>query len=237
MGLFDSLFGGKKSQKPSQLTAREACDAAVQTLRETCPDEAGSAYLCCLYTSVHDCNAIVSYSGKCEGWHCDFYLPASKELFLVRIQQGKVKTARKPWQNTVKAPVEYIFALYGMIPELGSPMEPPRLPAQWEDSPRLADAIKRHLTAQAKPDSGLEYEIIMLCMPAANLRDILAPDRREVLNFPLPPPNTMAVICASEELYEEDSVLIYLDATTAEVRRSHTYRYPNLFFFGTSVDW
>ena len=238
MSIFGKLFGSSATAaNPRELTAREGYEIARQKLMEAYPAEAGTGYLCCLYTSVYDSDIIISDEGKCQAWHFDFYLPSLKMLFLVRIQKGKIKTRERAWDKTKRAPVQYVSARYGMDLQLGMREEPLRLRENWSDTPRICNNLKKALEPHYSPEHGEDYAPITLCMPAEYLIDLQSEERLRSLHFPSPGQNSIAALCTTDELYEEECFLFYLDASTGEIQQTHIFRYPNLWNFGASMDW
>ena len=236
MAIFGKLFGSGAAH-PRELTAREGYGLARQALEEAYPVEAGAGYLCCLYTSVFDSETTILEDGKCRAWHFDFFLPDLQRLFLVRIQQGKIKTREKAWEKTQKEPVQYVLALYGMTPQLATEEGPPRLPENWADTPGLCNRLKQALEPYNSAQHGAQYAPVALCMPAEYLVDLQSEERQRRLLFPAPGRGSMAALCTTDELYEEDCFLFYLDASTGEIQQTHAFRYPSLWTFGVSVDW
>ena len=238
MSILGKLFGGGTTAvHPRELTAREGYELSKQTLMEAYPVEAGTGYLCCLYTSVLDSNITISEEGKCQAWHFDFFLPSLKRLFLVRIQKGKIKTREKAWDKTKKAPVQYTSALYGMTPHLGMKEEPLRLRENWADTPQICNSLKRALEPHYSPKHGEEYAPVTLCMPAEYLIDLQSVERLKVFHFPFPGQNNIVALCTTDEVCEEDCFLFYIDASTGEIQQTHMFRYPKLWNEATSKDW
>ena len=238
MSIFGKLFGsGATAVNPRELTAREGYEIAKQTLMEAYPAEAGTGYLCCLYTSVFESEFMLSDEGKCQAWHFDFFLPDLKRVFLVRIQKGKVKTRERAWDKTQKAPVQYDFALYGMTPELGMREEPLRLRENWADTPQICNSLKRALEPHYSPEHGEEYTPVTLCLPAEYLIDLQSDERLKLFHFPFPGQNSIVALCTTDEVCEEDCFLFYIDVSTGEIQQTHIFRYPNLWNEGASIDW
>jgi hypothetical protein len=69
------------------------------------------------------------------------------------------------------------------------------------------------------------------------LRYLQESKARGVLRFPPPQRDCFGAICGTEELYDEDSYLLYVRAVTGKVVEKHSFRFPNLFYFGTSRNW
>ena len=80
-------------------------------------------------------------------------------------------------------------------------------------------------------------EPITLCFPAEYLRYLQEEWVREKLRFPPPPRDCVAAIYCTWELYDEDCYVLYAEAETGKVLEKHTFRFPNLFTFGSDVDW
>lgn len=237
MSVFGKLFGSGSRAGQMEPTAREGYEIAQKVLMEAYPAESGNGYLCCLYTCVFDSDITPSNDGRCGAWHFDFFLPDLKMLFLVRIQKGKIKTRERAWDKTCKAPVQYAFAIYGMTPQSGMPQEPFRLRGDWADSTLIHDNLKKALEPHYSPDHVEEYAPILLCMPGEYLIDLQSDERRNLLQFPSPGRQSIAALCTTDELSDEDCFLFYLDAATGKIEQTHVFRYPDYFNFGTSVDW
>ncbi len=235
MALLKKMFGGGAGQK-KDLTAREGYALALESLKAAHPAEADGAYPCCIYTSAADANVEFQGDGTCRGWHVDFFLPASRTLYLARVQNGKVRSKERAWDKTEKAPVEYVYALYGMQSERGI-LEPPRIADDWLDSPALAEAIQKTLEPHRQTPRGDELAAVTLFQPAEHLRYLKEEKAEEALSLPPAPSGCFAALCTTEDPYEQDSHLLYIGATTADVQATHVFRFPNLFYFGTSRDW
>ena len=226
--MLKKLFGGKDAPK-KEVTAREAYALAREELISKYPTEADGAYLCCLYTSVEEAGMEVRADGTCRGWHLDFFLPTSRTLCLVRVLKGKASVKELPWEKTQKKPVEYIFAVYGIGAGEAALSEPGKIPEGWLDTPEIIAPIQKALTEGTVP--------IALVLPAEHLRYLQEEKAKDALAFPPPPAQCYAAICSGEDAYEEDSHLFYIEAAGGRVVKEHTFRFPNLFFFGTSVNW
>jgi hypothetical protein len=236
MPLLRKLFGGESGQK-KDLTAKEGYALALGALREAYPEEAEGARLCCIYTSVVDSDMLLERDGACKGWHFDFFLPASQNLILVRVKNGKTRAKEISWQKTAKAPIEYVYAMYGAESESGAHSEPARLPDDWLDSPALVESIHKALDPHRNPKSVEELAPVALCLPAESLRYLQEEKVQEELSFPSAPQDCFAAICTSDEMYDEDCVLLYLEAATGAIAGEHIFRFPNMFYFGTSFNW
>ncbi len=223
---------GSRTAYPKLLTSAEACRIAKSILEEKYPGE--EARLCCVYTSAMDCGTVLGEEGVSGGWHVDFYLPESKKAVLVRLARGRARISEKPWEITRKSPVEYVFALYGADPD--SP-EPPALPGSLINSPDIFRITREALSGAVDPELEEYYSPVMVCFPAVYIRYLQDEKSRAALKFPAAPDNAAAVICSSDELYEEDSYLFYIGAESGEILGRHAFRYPNLFYFGNSADW
>ncbi len=234
MPLFKKLFGGKDTPK-KELTAHEAYALAREELTLKYPTEASSASLCCLYTSVNEADMEIQPDGTCRGWHVDFFLPASRNLCLVRVTKGKANVKEVSWEHTQKKPVEYIYAIYGIGAGEAVSSEPLKIPDGWLDSPALMESIRKAMEKYHDPKR--ELVPLALVLPAERLRYLQEVKAREVLSFPPTPTYCFAAICGGEDLYDEDSYLFYIESATGRVIKEHVFRFPNLFFFGTSVDW
>lgn len=236
MSLLKSLFGGKGGEK-RDLTAREGYELAHETLKSAHPTEADNAYLCCMYTSVFDSNVEMKKDGTSRAWHFDFFLPQKGSVYLARVQKGKLQAKEVSWEKTGASPVEYIFAKYGAQSERGNRLEPPRLGADWQDSPAMAQAIYETLRPYSNAAKGAEFTPIAFCYPAEHLRYLQEEKPRKQLGFPPAPEGCFGVICSTDELYEEDSYLVYVQAATARALQAHVFRFPDLFSFGNSINW
>jgi hypothetical protein len=234
MGLLKRLFADGAGQKKN-LTARAGYALALEALQATHPMEADRAYLCCVYTSAADANVVLEKDGTSRGWHFDFFLPASRTLYLVRVQNGKTRGKQMPWQKTQKSPVEYVYAMYGMAMEQVSLVEPPRIPDDWLDSPFVTAVLQEALEPHGGRAESLE--LATLCLPAEHLRYLQEDKVRNLLSLPPAPRDSFAAICSPEDPYAEDSYLLYIQATTGEVLETFVFRFPNLFYFGTSRNW
>lgn len=234
MSFLKKLLG---SGKPAHgLTAREAFSIASEDLTAAYPGESENAYLCCVYTSVHDSNAVVEIDGTCQAWHFDFFLPTSRALYLVRVQKGSARGKKIEWEKTGKAPIEYTFATYGMQSADRILSEPPPLPGDWFDSPAIVASICDTLWPGDPPENR-DVVPAALFLPAEYLRYLHEQKAREALSFPPAPPDSFAAICTTEELYDEDSYLLYIKANSSEILDTRVFRFPNLFYFGSSMHW
>ncbi len=237
MGLWNRIVR-KEAALPRTLTLREAWNAAIDLLRTHEAHEAERARLFCLYTSVMDANEIMDRDGRCAAWHVDFFLPRSSNLFLVRFEKGRLRHRVKPWGGGKGTAVEYVFALHGVPGDPRQEAGPAALPEDWADSPEIARALHEFLDPFQRPDHGEPYAPMALCLPGNGLRYLQEEKTRERLRLPPPPDRTcITALCATDELYEEDVFLIYLDGSTGNILASHPFRFPDLFFFGNSVDW
>ena len=234
MPFLRKLFGRGSGQK-KDLTAKEGYSLALEALRETHPTEAEGARLCCIYTAVVDSDMLLDKDGTCRGWHFDFFLPASQKLFLVRVKNGKTRAREISWQKTAKAPVEYVYAMYGA--ESSASPEPPRLPDDWLDSPAIVESIHEALDPHRNPKSVEELMPVALCLPADRLRYLQEEKVRKELSFPPAPRYCFAAICTTDDMYDEDCVLLYIEAATGTIAGKHVFRFPNMFYFGSSFNW
>ncbi len=232
-GIAGKISRGAKSSYPKLLTSSQAVEAARAALVDKYPEHGETARMCCVYTSVLDCKTVVGEGGVSGGWHVDFYLPLQKRVVLVRVARGRAKIMEKDWEATRQSPVEYVFAGYG----IGLVPEPLELPASPADSPEIDRITLEALFPSVDPDLEEYYAPVMVCFPAHYLRYLQDEKTRAALGFPEPPSGSAAVICSSEDLYEEDSFLFYINPETGKILLSHTFRYPDLFTFGNSVDW
>ena len=236
MSFLKKMFGGGAEQK-KDLSAREGYELALESVRAAHPEAADAAYLCCAYTSVHDSDAELREDGICRAWHFDFFLPASQTLCLVRVRNGKAKPVELSWNDTQKRPVEYVFAKYGMQPEQGPASEPARVPDKWLDSPAITSAALEATRPLYESNRIADLLVVALCLPAECLRYLQEEKAKQQLDFPPAAENCFAAICSTDELYQEDSHLLYIDATTGSVVQHHPFRYPDLFYFGNSINW
>lgn len=175
--------------------------------------------------------------GTSRGWHFDFFLPNAATLYLVRVHNGKVKMKEVPWDRTLKKPVEYVFAYYGMGGEETRLLQPPRVTMEWLDSPALMESIDRELEPHRDPKSPVPLAPITMLLPAEHLRYVQDRATREKLGFPLPPQGCLAAICGTDDVSEDDCFLLYVEAATGKVAQKHVFRFPELFSFGFSADW
>ena len=236
MGLLNKLFA-EGTGRNRDLTAREGYALALETLQTAYPMETDKAYLCCLYTSAADANVLLEKDGTCRGWHFDFFLPGSRTLYLVRLQNGKARGKDLQWEATRKRPVEYVYAMYGMQAEQGGPPEPARVVDDWIDSPAVTAAMRQALEPHITPEASAELQPVTLCLPAERLRYLQEEETRALLSLPPAPRDSLAAIYTTEDPYEEDSYLLYVEATTGKMLEMHRFRFPNLFYFGTSRNW
>jgi hypothetical protein len=234
MSSLKKLFGGGSGGK-KDLTSREGHALALEALKEAHPEEAEGARLCCIYTSVVDSDFMLERDGTCKGWHFDFLLPASQKLVLVRVKNGKARPKEIAWEKTAKKPVEYVYTMYGAEP--GVSHEPPRLPTDWLDSPALIESIHSALDPHRNPKSVEELAPVGVCLPAESLRYLQNEKVQNELAFPPAPPDCFAAICTSDEMYDEDCVLLYIEAATGKIAGKHVFRFPSMFYFGSSFNW
>jgi hypothetical protein len=115
----------------------------------------------------------------------------------------------------------------------------------------VQQALEKHITgtvpdlrARSAVESGLSHQLapLALVLPAGLLRYLQEEKAREVLALPSPPfpPSPsfcFAAICGGEDAYEEDSYLFYIESVSGKVVKEHVFRFPDLFYFGTSADW
>jgi hypothetical protein len=234
MAILETLFGKGKKQG---MTARQAHRLALEKLRTEHPAEAEQAVLSCLYTSVFDSNLSLDFKGLCRAWHVDFFLPVSRKLCLIRVHDEKTRSRDIAWEKTAKAPVEYVFAVYGMQTGPESRIEPPRVPDNWQDSPAVSAAVAATLQSQQELIHKGRLAPLALWLPAQHLRYLHEEKTKRELTFADAPADCFGVICAGEDLYEEDCYLLYLDALTTEIRDRRAFRFPSLFTFGSSMSW
>jgi len=236
MSLLKKMFGGGAGQKKG-LSAREGYELALQTLSEAHPEAANTAYLCCLYTSLYDSDAELQEDGTCRGWHFDFFMPSSSTLYLTRVKNGKTRTRELPWDKTQKRRIEYVFATYGMQSDGGIVSEPERVQEDWLDSPTIAATALEAAKPLYNPEQIDDPIIVALCLSAKCLRYLQEEKAMQQLGFPAAPENCFAAICSTDELYQEDSQLLYIEAGTGKIVQQYPFRYPDLFYFGDSRDW
>jgi len=237
MGLLGKLFGGSAERKQA-VSAREALPMAEEAMRGWSAAQAGEAQLCCVYTSVEDANRDVSRDGRCRAWHLDFWFPKTRTFYLVRVTDGRAKGWERPLG---RSPVEYVYALYGNEDAANPYVEPVAAPADWADTPTVAQAAWEVFTAtvgkELAPAVLEDYGLRCMCLNAAYLRYRHPSVQPQLLTCALPETPCYAVLITHIDIEDNDSVMVYVDATTGDVAAAERFRFPAYFNYGNSCDW
>jgi len=238
MGFFRKRRGSTQGKGP--FSAREALTAAEGAINEKHPEDAQVARVCCLYTASLDSEAPIQSDGRCKAWHVDFYSPASRSLFLVRIHKGKTHVRARSWDRTGSRPVAYFFMGYGEGVTGNVLVEPIPVGEGWVDSLTLAREVDTWSRSRMSEDerTGEMYGLSCLGFPAQYLAYLHRPDLRALFPFPDPPSEpAWFVFYSPVDLEDRDSFLLYLDAATGRITHSAVFRFPAYFNYGSSADW